>query len=163
MGVPPVTLLPLALVAALCVTASARTWTVARLAVALTGVGVVTHAALWAGHGQTGSDAIAPGLAHHATTTGAAIDAASAHGWGLSPQMALAHVVAVALSVVLLRHGEVLLLWLVTLAERLLRPERGLLSPPDLRGFASSGVAPVLSSLVGAHGGQRAPPQLASI
>jgi hypothetical protein len=163
MALPPVTILPLALIAALCVTASAKTWTVARLTVALTGVGVAAHAALWAGHGVPGADGSSPELAHHAALSSGVSDAASAHALGLSPDMVLAHIAAVALSVALLRHGETLLLWLATLAERLAMPEGRLVTPPDVRGFAASRQTPALSTLIGTYGGQRAPPQLVSV
>lgn len=160
----PVALVTLALVAALCVTASAKTWTTGRLAFALAGIALLVHGTLWLGHGPHAGSA-QPGVGHHAANTLAAAGGAPlfGHSMGVSQPMLLAHLAALALSIALLRRGENLLLWLWFMARRVLV---GLLVPfarlTSTGGPAVAGSVPTLRSFCRASGGPRAPPHLAS-
>lgn len=174
-SVPVVALLPLALAAALCVTASAKTWTVARLTAALAAMGVVTHTALWMGHSPPADGASSPLLTHHGSLGVAPLGSPalqpadsgseSAGGFlsalfGLTPAMTVAHVAAVALSVVLLRHGETFLLWLWSLAQRIFTPGESHVAAPRTFTFTAGRRVAALACHTGIAGGPRAPPQL---
>jgi hypothetical protein len=164
LDVAPSALFALTLVAALCVTASARAWTTGRLTVALAGIAVLVHGTLWLGHEpHVGSWPTAAG--HHLASTTAAASGAPlpSHSMGASLPMLLAHLAALVLAIALLRRGETLLLWLWSVARRVLV---GLLVPPTRPSTTSARVTAGLvltpDSCCLVSGGPRAPPHLAS-
>ena len=164
-SLPPVTLLPLAVVATLCVTASSKVWTFWRLALALSGVGVLTHAALWAGQAPIGpSDvhlamhAAAGQTAPSAMAGGGMAESATGHAMGLSPLMVAAHLMALALSVILLRQGEVLWLWLTNLVRRRRPQQVAIIRATYPRAQTPRRRSTAEGRLYLASGGPRAPP-----
>lgn len=163
--VSPVALLPLGLAVTLCVTASAKTWTIFRLTVALVAVGLLVHGALWLGQVSQVSSQLDDVTAHHlgdATAVGSSAHLAG-HSMGLSTPMLLAHVAALVLSVWLLRRGETLLLWMWAQAQRLLSgPVFSAIVAPSASPRATAAEALDWTSLALVSGGPRAPPQLAS-
>lgn len=164
--VSPVALLPLGLAVTLCVTASAKTWTMLRLAVALVAVGLLVHGALWLGQVSQASSPLDATTTHHlgqamAVGSGAHV---TGHSMAMSTPMLLAHVAALVLSVWLLRRGETLLLWMWAQAQRLLSGPvfpAGCPHPPSPNSTATKPLD--WTSLALVSGGPRAPPQLASI
>lgn len=105
-SVTPLTAAVIALVAMVCVNASARPWTAGRLIVVLSLTQLAVHGSLAMSHRH--------GVAH---------EASSSHMSASGP-MLLTHAAALLLTVLLLRQIDQLVLWILDAAQRFLSPPR---------------------------------------
>ncbi len=147
--------LPVALlVLAGCVVASARTWTVARLIGALIGIQAVAHVTMLLAAPGSHVDPRLAGLA----SSGAAHD--HGHAAALTPGMLLAHLLAVAVSAVVLARVDSAVAVLWHLARRLLLPvvADGLALPRVVRVPVDEHLRPVRATVRATASSRRGPP-----
>lgn len=129
--VEPWMVLPMALGTSACVLASSRVWSLIRLLGALAGLQIVVHTTLWLASGPPAAAPGSPLLAshHHAPVTGAQATVTTLLG----------HALAVAVTALVLRRGEQVLVLLWTGARNRLRLAHPVLPAPLGSGFASVG------------------------